>query len=1275
MHPTSLHLGGVRRVAAALLIAALLLAVAGTPGLASEQPAEGADAPGLRDLPGNLPVPAPQVTDAGQERKGAKSLWVWSKGRRGFQIADQFGIEGGFETLVAYDLDTLEEAGRTTLSPRAYKGQAAIGLPHMADVAEDEGLFVVGYQVDGMRDGATGTAQGVFADSSVSLNAGTKEMCLLVFPGCFGGVLVLDAQTLDVVKRIPFTPVSVDGGAVGATLRALRYVPKGEGGASDGKILAVVEEWVSNPAGTSQVEQPRYQGANLVYVIQFDPQTGTQEWVVRADGCRGAREPKDAGAVGTASSRPYPAAVFRTIAGAGAGVPAVMVACHSGSSQTGAVVKIPLDERGYPDVLPAEPGDPVAAGTQALDQGADATAGPQDIVIQNAAQQLFTGPDKVYEVFPDPGSGRVLMKVVDGNPNAEVWWVFDSRREQFVGTIGVGAFGPAETQAVLDETSGRLYVIAPPQSGVGYKGGIFVADTRRTPLAQALVFPDVARDSSGGPPAVDPAADGRPARLFTRVADDLYRVVEDTIPLSVDLAVETYVGRTLDLDEVDGVTAAAFDGAARGYGVRALLVGGADAMLRNGPVDPTGQYYGTQDAALRATVSTMGESGQRALGLPLTSPCTEASREIVLGAVGPAGPAVVDASGGRAGAEPIVADSGLRTDAEKPVSRCLPVDWTELWSKALFTRAPVAEPEAMWPFGAGTADCVSSAETPSASFSDPTTGWFSAAVECGQQEISGWSRARAVDVDALGLTVAEASSKFTVYRDPGRGIVARVESVARGVDLTGVLRVDSVRVIAESWANGRRQPVTAADRGPDYDPNCDLERSAGTCFVRSVTGVWTPGWSCGPCGDEATMVDRMNKAIGANGKVALREPDPRMAAGAENGYIAAIQKPDHERFADLVLNNDLLQTVVPGLEIIRYTAPNRTIGGGGPRGRQVYQFAGTEVSSSYGISCLLVYDAADNSCAVAQEPPGSITLSLADTDGKPLAGGAFELRRDGDADGVLGLEDALVPDGACVTAADGVGTCTFTELEPGSYLVIQTAAPAGYARQADPYKVDLGSGEARKVEFQNASNMSVVQVKATDEAGRPLAGAVFAVMPDPDADGKAAAGAKPAATCITDAAGSCAMRVPAGSYVLVQTGAPGGLTAVEPVAFTLASGGQTAAVGVVNYPPGAPAAPEPAAAPVYSEPSAAAPPVESVEAYEPPVADEGGGLLGDVPQAVGGTIVRIIAAPGDTLRLLAREPKEAVAWVASLALFAAALLAVRRRQAAMALVRVSDDAV
>jgi hypothetical protein len=97
------------------------------------------------------------------------------------------------------------------------------------------------------------------------------------------------------------------------------------------------------------------------------------------------------------------------------------------------------------------------------------------------------------------------------------------------------------------------------------------------------------------------------------------------------------------------------------------------------------------------------------------------------------------------------------------------------------------------------------------------------------------------------------------------------------------------------------------------------------------------------------------------------------------------------------------------------------------------------------------------------------------------------------------------------------------------------------------------------------------------------------------------------------------------------------------------------------------AAPPPAPGPVYTDLPAFSPPFESVDvAPLPPTVDEG--VRPPITEQIGGTVVQVIRAPGDAMRLLAREPKQAVAWTASILLFVLALMAVRRRQAALALI-------
>ncbi|HWH31651.1 MAG TPA: SpaA isopeptide-forming pilin-related protein, partial [Egibacteraceae bacterium] len=188
--------------------------------------------------------------------------------------------------------------------------------------------------------------------------------------------------------------------------------------------------------------------------------------------------------------------------------------------------------------------------------------------------------------------------------------------------------------------------------------------------------------------------------------------------------------------------------------------------------------------------------------------------------------------------------------------------------------------------------------------------------------------------------------------------------------------------------------------------------------------------------------------------------------------------------------------------------------------------------------------------------------------------------------GTAGTSATVSTGAGAATGADGVGSCEFPSVPPGDYLVVQTAAPEGHAAAAEPHPVALAAGEARTITFTNASDMSTVEVSATDGAGAPLEGAAFAAYADADSDGTVAPGAAPAATCVTGPGGTCRMRLPAGAYVLVQTAAPAGLEPMDPLAFRFATGGQVAAVTVRNATPAA-GAPAPAAAPVYSAPVAA----------------------------------------------------------------------------------------
>jgi len=1271
---------GLARAALAGVVAVALL-VPVVPASASEPP-EGTSAakPAVRQeapwAPGN---------------KGM-AVWFWPEGNRAYQLN---GFEAG--SIRAYDTSTdmATPVAEGPLDPRAWgmpdfaEFWSSNGRHHSATVDRENGRVFVAYATKAEDANSTGQRRAAFLESPCPyFSSGVNS------PVCVGGVHVLDAGSLEPLGRIPLQLPSAESPRVQASLKALEYMPAVPERGWGGRVLMLVDEQapntmeggpVSNLSSAFQNATPRRGGANIAYAVSLDPETMRQEWAVRVEGCRNSREQRTWMQIWEG----HPSTIFRTAGDD----PALYVGCHGNASQQGVVVRVPLDADGVPAGLPVRVGDPVSS----VDPDAD-DAGLSQVAAPAPRQEVFAGPDKVTVMLADPASQRILMRVDD---SGEVWWVFDAHVNQFLGTIGIGSYAHGHTTYGLDPDTGRLYVVAAPplaSEATNGPGGLYIADIRRNPLAQALHYPDLAdppRDDRVGTLAapqnhigramsVMPRGGGDEARIYItkeKTTGAEFRVLVDGSPVSMDSPPDDGgIVRTLDIPESEGVTAATFDGTARGFGFRTILMGGVEGATRAGPADPVGLVRGVPQFESQSTTGA-GDHGKVKdvinpvpRLLPRPDGCSDTQRELVVAFVGPRGAAVVDASSARGEAQPVVADVRTQGDVGQPVTRCLPVGWQELWESALVSRPPMGEPGVAWPFDEATSSCTATEEEQSDSWSDPVIGAFSSEVKCSEDEAGGWGQARGIGLD--GVSVADTLSSFRIYLDPERGMVARVESIARGVNIGGIARIDTIRGSAESWANGHlpAEEPAAVDEGVFNPFNCDTTRPAGTCFQRHIFGVTVTnpatggtGYKCGPCGDEDALIEGLNRGFGAYASARFRQPDRDLARGSADGYLAAITKKSQERFADIVMNADLLETMVPMLEVIRYAPHNRPSDkdysfGTPPRARQVYQFAAVEVSSTYSIQCLLVYDEATNTCSGEKQEPGAITVSLSDSDGKLLAGGAFEVRADVDADGVLGLKDTLLPAGACVTADDGVGTCELENLQPGGYLVTQTAAPAGYAKAAEPYLVELASGEARTVAFTNVSNVSTVELKAQDEAGQPISGATFAAYPDPDSDGKVASHAQPAATCTTGADGACTMKVPAGSYVLVQTSAPGGLEGIEPVPFTFASGGQVAAVSVVNYPPDTPAAPEAAASPVvsYTDPVALAPPVQTVDTYD--TTDVTPRTAAAVTEQIGGTIVRVIRAPGDALRLLARDPKQAVAWTASLALLCLAMLAVRRRQ-------------
>ncbi|MGH2379268.1 MAG: YncE family protein, partial [Candidatus Limnocylindria bacterium] len=513
-----------------------------TPGEIGEDEADD-DAPGVSLAPRRLELP---------DDLAPSPFFLWPGGRRGYYF-----VEPGFrqKALAAVDLDRLEEVARSDILP----------FPT---------LFVRRHQV--AVDHAGGR-----------LFITIQDQTLLPFNA--SGVAVVDGRTLEVVRQIPFQAFTLDGGNVFRRVLALEYAPPVAN--SGGKLLVLADE-ATYPATVSGAELNKQ--ANRVYAVQLDPDTGDQDWALELTACRG-RWPDFQGTN-------FPGTIFRSGDGRH-----VYAACNStGSTAAARIVRIPLDDDGLPPLLPVEPGDPVRAATRAVDGEAPSA---DDVVVRNEAVEAFPGPAFAGSFLADPATERIFMRVLDGDPPAEVWWVFDGRFSEYVGTIGI-ANGHRDATAApgFDREAGRFYVLGPElensRGATVAPGGLFVTDARRTPLAQALRFGEFATlaalvSPTAGqntiPIEVDPSSEDRPTRLFFRpgigsgaaadLAPDHYFVIEDSVAVSTDPPPEDFAGLTTDVPERPGVTSASFEAAARGYGFRTLLVGGAEAVFRLGPID------------------------------------------------------------------------------------------------------------------------------------------------------------------------------------------------------------------------------------------------------------------------------------------------------------------------------------------------------------------------------------------------------------------------------------------------------------------------------------------------------------------------------------------------------------------------------------------------------------------------------------------------------------------------------------------------------------------
>lgn len=548
---------------------------------------------------------------------------------------------------------------------------------------------------------------------------------------------------------------------------------------------------------------------------------------------------------------------------------------------------------------------------QAKPQVAQVVGLPLDPTGLRDARPRFvsTLPRGYADIVVDPVAQRLLIRAIF---SGETWWVFDAKTRAWAGAIGLTNATGYPATAGLDPESGRFYALtsdhAYPADGrlLPVQGGLFFSDARLTPAPQATnVAPE--QDYPGMfRIVVDPETPTRPRRVFVRRGSPTLQIAAEypgtetrarQAPVEQDYLVfeDTIpVAQPSARADLDKLT--------------------ADVEERAGV---TGTNYGASAAAYGYRVQLVGGASSAVRReLDFGSPCMATERDIRTAVVETA---EVSNDLAVARARPLEADDNTRADLLRPASRCWP-DRARGPSDAVHDDLDRAGQRV----GEESATCTGSENPPRVALESPLQdGHADAACHQDKNAVSAESVHRTA-LPNLPVRVSESSTKVDVWRDGG--VRTKTTAIAKGITIDGVGSIGLVRTEVTTVANGRKKGATSSF-------------SRTICGVH-LTRVSIPG--CRTDDDAAAFVQQLNVALGTRGRASTPAPDPDLR-GTPGGYLAAVQKSAAEEFSDQIINKDRLKAV-PGLQIVFFN-DDPTQGAG----RQIFQFAGVEAASTYGI--------------------------------------------------------------------------------------------------------------------------------------------------------------------------------------------------------------------------------------------------------------------------------------------------------------------------------------
>lgn len=702
------------------------------------------------------------------------------------------------------------------------------------------------------------------------------------------------------------------------------------------------------------------------------------------------------------------------------------------------------------------------------------------------------------EFHPFPGNlGRAVsggdphgekLFVLSSSLGQERVFVFDVRQRAWTGSRPLGS-GNIRGVAVDHET-GRAYTFQqdPPQ--------VFVMDAAIVPMPNGQSVDPGVQFKKRVNGAVDPntrrvfvpgqdftAKDGNTA-YHTGV-----RIYQDrTEPPPAVLSPGDPDERTNDIDEtVAGQVV--HGGIGSSYGTRLLFVGGVNA---------------SPAAALSETEGIVGETGGGVEG---------GDRDVLLGFVPEAelsgdrnrGLAVGNAVGARLG-DSTEADLASKSPGCHMTPGRFPAEFKEGCEDTDFDEsAPLLDDQLMGQiheFGESRCRAPGAAQEQQLE----TDGSRVACEPLKMVSAGAWSSER---MQSASLSVAFTASDVRVVLDPARGAVTEATAVARGIHVVlpgaGEMVIGEVRTAARTWAHGRpgsagssytvsinNVRISSADGQATFacgwntdDPNLGVNSEEDE--ESTTTRADDPGGRCDP----RSVTDAINRQYAFQLRAELPRRDTSQGAvGSPRGAQAIVTKDPFAVVSDGNMHRDDREELA-GLTIVFY-------GDGRTPSRAVLQLAGVRAESHYEIGVPRL-DLPDTQVAVRAHdaPPknSGLRITLGDLTGAPLAGGAFEVFSDVDADSRVSRADILGAGRNCMTGADGVGDCDF-KLEPGTYVIREARAPNGF-KTTDDLPLTLTPGFTADVAFMNVRASAQNPMVLPSSRTRPIVN----IMPLPPTGG------------------------------------------------------------------------------------------------------------------------------------------------------------------------------